>query len=43
MSLLYAMALGADCIGDTDILRTGSTSKLLGCRIAAPSTLGTFR
>jgi len=42
MSLIYAMVLGADCIDDTDILRTGSTRKLLGCRVAAPSTLGTF-
>ena len=42
MSLIYAMVLGADCIEDADILRTGSTRKLLGCRVAAPSTLGTF-
>jgi len=42
MSLIYAMVLGADCIDDADILRSGSTRKLLGCRIAAPSTLGTF-
>ena len=42
MSLLYAMVLGADCIDDADILRSGSTRKLLGCRVAAPSTLGTF-
>ncbi len=42
MSLIYAMVLGADCIDDTDILRSGSTRKLLGSRVAAPSTLGTF-
>jgi len=42
MSLIYAMVLGADCIDDADILRSGSTRKLLGCRVAAPSTLGTF-
>jgi len=42
MSLIYAMVLGADCIDDTDILRSGSTRKLLGTRVAAPSTLGTF-
>jgi len=42
MSLIYAMVLGADCIDDTDLLRSGSTRKLLGTRVAAPSTLGTF-
>jgi len=42
MSLVYAMVLGADCIDDTDILRSGSTRKLLATRVAAPSTLGTF-
>ena len=42
MSLVYAMVLGAVCIDDTEILRSGSTRKLLGGRVAAPSTLGTF-
>ena len=42
MSLVYAMVLGANCIDDVDILRSGSTRKLLGTRVAAPSTLGTF-
>ena len=42
MSLVYAMVLGAVCIDDADILRSGSTRKLLGTRVAAPSTLGTF-
>ncbi|MBA2348018.1 MAG: IS1380 family transposase [Solirubrobacterales bacterium] len=42
MSLVYAMVLGADCIDDAEILRSGSTRKLLGTRVAAPSTLGTF-
>lgn len=42
MSLIYAMVLGAGCIDDTDILRSGSTRKLLGTRVSAPSTLGTF-
>jgi len=42
MSLIYAMVLGADCIDDTEILRSGATRKLLGTRVAAPSTLGTF-
>jgi Transposase DDE domain group 1 len=41
MALIYAMALGADCIDDCDVLRSGRLSALLG-RVAAPSTLGTF-
>jgi hypothetical protein len=42
MTLIYAMALGADSIDDCDVLRSGRTSALLGDRVAAPSTLGTF-
>jgi Transposase DDE domain group 1 len=42
MSLIYAMALGADCIDDTDVLRAGRARRLLGGWVAAPSTLGTF-
>lgn len=41
MTLIYAMALGADCIDDCDVLRSGRLGALLG-RVAAPSTLGTF-
>jgi hypothetical protein len=41
MTLIYAMVLGADCIDDADMLRSGRLSALLG-RVAAPSTLGTF-
>ena len=41
MTLIYAMVLGADCIDDCDLLRSGRLSGLLG-RVAAPSTLGTF-
>jgi hypothetical protein len=41
MTLIYAMALGADCIDDCDVLRSGRLSALLGT-VAAPSTLGTF-
>jgi len=36
------MALGADCIDDCDLLRAGRTGQVLGHRVAAPSTLGTF-
>jgi hypothetical protein len=42
MTLIAAMALGADSIDDCDILRSGRTAALLGHRVAAPSTLGTF-
>ena len=41
MTLIFAMVLGADCIDDCDVLRSGRLSMLLG-RVAAPSTLGTF-
>lgn len=42
MTMLSAMALGADCIEDCDILRSGQTTAVLGHRVSAPSTLGTF-
>lgn len=42
LSLVHAMALGADSIDDTDLLRAGGTEALLGHRAMAPSTLGTF-
>jgi Transposase DDE domain group 1 len=42
MSLLSAMTLGADCIEDCDLLRSGETAAVLGHRVAAASTLGTF-
>jgi Inositol monophosphatase family len=42
MSLIYAMALGADSVDDCDVLRAGRTRRLLGGWVAAPSTLGTF-
>jgi hypothetical protein len=41
MTLLFAMVLGADCIDDCDVLRSGRLAALLG-KVAAPSTLGTF-
>src|SRR4051794_36402029 len=41
-SLVHAMALGADSIDDCDVLRAGGTEVLLGHRVLAPSTLGTF-
>ena len=33
---------GGDCIDDADVLRTGATEAVLGHRVMAPSTLGTF-
>jgi hypothetical protein len=42
MTLVSAMTLGADCIDDCDVLRSGQTGAVLGHTVAAPSTLGTF-
>jgi hypothetical protein len=42
MSLVSGMALGADCIDDCDVLRSGQTRAVLGHGVSAPSTLGTF-
>jgi hypothetical protein len=42
MTLISAMALGADCIDDCDLLRSGQTRAVLGHGVSAPSTLGTF-
>jgi hypothetical protein len=42
LTLMHALAAGGDCIDDADLLRTGSTAKVLGHRVMAPSTLGTF-
>ena len=42
MTMVSAMALGADCIEDCDVLRSGQTGAVLGHRVVAPSTVGTF-
>jgi hypothetical protein len=42
MSLVFAMLLGAQSIDGCDLLRSGRTGRLLGIRVMAPSTLGTF-
>ena len=39
---MHALVAGGDCIDDADVLRTGSTARVLGHRVMAPSTLGTF-
>jgi hypothetical protein len=36
------MLAGGDCIDDADLLRCGQTASVLGHRVMAPSTLGTF-
>lgn len=42
LSLVFAMLLGAQSIDGCDVLRSGRTGRLLGIRVMAPSTLGTF-
>ncbi len=42
MSLVHGMLAGADRIDQMNVLRAGSTSVVLGHRVMAPSTLGTF-
>ncbi|MGH7359356.1 MAG: IS1380 family transposase [Candidatus Rokuibacteriota bacterium] len=42
LSLVHAIAAGADSIDDCDALRAGGTEAVLAHRAMAPSTLGTF-
>ena len=42
LSLVHGMLAGADSIDDMDVLRAGRTGLVLGHRVLAPSTLGTF-
>jgi len=42
MSLVHGILAGADSIDDINVLRAGSTGLILGHRVMAPSTLGTF-
>jgi hypothetical protein len=42
LTLVHALVAGGDCIDDADVLRAGSTAEVLGHRVMAPSTLGTF-
>jgi Transposase DDE domain group 1 len=42
MSLVHGILAGADSIDDMNVLRAGSTGLVLGHRVMAPSTLGTF-
>jgi hypothetical protein len=42
LTLVHAMAAGGSHIDHADVLRSGDTAKVLGHRVMAPSTLGTF-
>ena len=42
LTLVHSLLAGGDCIDDADLLRSGSTAAVLGHRVLAPSTLGTF-
>jgi Transposase DDE domain group 1 len=42
MTLVHGILAGADSIDDCDLLRAGASGSLLGHRVMAPSTLGTF-
>ena len=42
LTLVHAMVAGATHIDHADMLRAGSTDSVLGHRVMAPSTLGTF-
>lgn len=42
LTLIHAIAAGADSIDDTEVLRSGASEALLGHKAIAPSTLGTF-
>jgi hypothetical protein len=42
LTLVMSALAGGDCIDDTDALRAGGTEQVLGFRVKAPSTLGTF-
>jgi Transposase DDE domain group 1 len=41
-TLVHAMVAGANFIDDADILRSGAAAAVLGHKVMAPSTLGTF-
>jgi hypothetical protein len=42
LTLAHSMVGGASFIDDTDVLRSGSSAVVLGHRVMAPSTIGTF-
>jgi hypothetical protein len=42
LTLVHAIVAGGSHISHADVLRSGATGKVLGHRVMAPSTLGTF-
>jgi hypothetical protein len=42
LTIVHAMVAGGSHIDHTDILRSGATAKVLGHRVMAPSTIGSF-
>jgi hypothetical protein len=42
LTLVHAMVAGGDCIDDVEVLRAGATGSVLGHRVMAASTVGTF-
>jgi hypothetical protein len=42
LTLVMSALAGGDCIDDANALRAGATAAVLGHRVPAPSTLGTF-
>src|SRR4030095_4679492 len=42
LTLVHAMVAGGDCIDDVELLRAGATGSVLGHRVMAASTVGTF-
>ncbi len=42
MTVVHSVLAGGDSIDDCDMLRAGATGGVLGHRVAAPSTVGTF-
>ncbi len=42
LTLTASALVGGDCIDDADALRSGGSARVLGFKVKAPSTLGTF-
>ena len=42
LTLVHALVAGGDCIDDVELLRAGATQAVLGHRVMAASTVGTF-
>jgi hypothetical protein len=42
LTLVHALVAGGDCIDDVELLRCGSTASVLGHRVMAASTVGTW-